>query len=114
MTRILSKSIRRRRSSQSDRYEKFQALTARWRENTAFLSNPEKIYADPSYREIVSMGRDALPLILFEMREHPDHWFDALRTITGVNPIKSEHRGNMREMTSDWLRWAERHGWGSH
>jgi hypothetical protein len=57
------------------------------------------------------MGADAIPLILAEWELEPDHWFAALRELTGENPVPPAARGNLKPMTKCWLDWAEKHGY---
>jgi hypothetical protein len=64
----------------------------------------------PAYQEIIGMGRDALPLILEALQHEVDHWFWALRSITGVDPVIPEHRGQLPAMASDWIGWAKNQG----
>jgi hypothetical protein len=64
----------------------------------------------PAYQQIVGMGRSALPFLFRELKQRPDHWFWALRAITGENPVSSEHRGNIINMARDWLEWAGQKG----
>jgi len=56
------------------------------------------------------MGPAALPLIFKELRREPDHWFWALKAITNKDPVPEDHRGRMKLMAEDWLRWAEQNG----
>jgi hypothetical protein len=65
----------------------------------------------PAYREIISMGKPVVPLILAELEERPDYWFAALRAITGEDPVPNEARGNVRAMTGAWLAWGRVHGY---
>ena len=52
-------------------------------------------------------GLPAVPLILAELRRELDHWFWALRAITGEDPVPAERRGNMKEMVEIWLEWVD-------
>lgn len=88
--------------------KKFKTLTLTWKIDTRNESNPSIIAQHPAYRQIIGMGQEALPYIFTEMQHRPAHWFVALQSITGVNPIKPEHRGNIEAMTEDWLKWNER------
>jgi hypothetical protein len=85
---------------------KFQRLTAQWKKETKFSSSLHDLVANEAYRQIIGMGEDAVPLILADMQVRPARWFWALSAITGENPIVSNHRGNIVEMTRDWIKWG--------
>jgi hypothetical protein len=87
--------------------EKFPELVARWRKDVRFLSDTNEISSHPAYQEIIGLGLSVLPLILAELQVNPDHWFWALKAITGVDPVSEEHLGNQELMARDWLKWAE-------
>ena len=38
----------------------------------------------------------------------PDHWFPALKSISGEDPVPPEDRGKVRRMTKAWLAWGEK------
>lgn len=90
---------------------RFLTLKKEWEDNTAYLSSMTKIVMHPAYQQIIGMGQVAIPLILSEMRKKPDHWFWALRSITGKDPVLSEHRGRFKQMTEDWLKWGRENGY---
>lgn len=90
---------------------RFEQLAANWREERQFLSSSTQMAMCPSYQQIIGMGRDALPLIFHELAKEPDHWFWALKSITGEDPVPVEQRGMIREMTRAWLHWAREHGY---
>ncbi len=77
------------------------------------LSSLEEKFAHPAYQRIVEMGVDAIPLLLHEMEHRPGHWFWALKHITGENPMRPEHAGNLKCMTEDWLAWGKERGYVS-
>jgi len=54
------------------------------------------------------MGRGAVPLILAELRKKTEHWFWALKAITGEDPVREEDRGNLERMAQAWLIWGAR------
>ncbi|MGB8689563.1 MAG: hypothetical protein WCD53_19790 [Microcoleus sp.] len=56
-------------------------------------------------------GRPVVPLILRDLEQKPDHWFWALRAITGDNPVKSEQRGRMKLMAQAWIQWGKENGY---
>lgn len=91
--------------------ERFQELADRWENETVLLSNSDRAAAHPAYREIVSMGEPAVPLILERMQSQGGHWFHALHDITHADPVKPPDRGNVEAMQASWQEWGERNGY---
>jgi len=60
----------------------------------------------PAYGAIVSMGTEAIPLLLEELAKRADHWFAALNRITGEDPVPVEGRGKLNEMRDAWIHWG--------
>jgi len=89
---------------------RFQTCYSEWKEAVKFLSDINEICTDFAYLRIIGMGPAALPLIFKELRREPDHWFWALKAITNKDPVPEDHRGRMKLMAEDWLRWAEQNG----
>jgi hypothetical protein len=58
----------------------------------------------PAYRKIIEMGRPAIPLILRELKQRPDHWFLALNAITGEDPVRPGD--GFDEAVEAWLHWG--------
>jgi len=90
--------------------ETFHALAEQWRDETRFDSVIADSTNHAAYRSIVRLGEDIVPLLLRELRREPEHWFTALREITGVDPVRPEHRGDMRAISNAWLRWGHSRG----
>jgi hypothetical protein len=68
----------------------------------------------PSYRLIIAMDEEAVPLILRQLEsegDDPDHWFLALGELTGNDPVAPADRGNMKKMAAAWLDWGRRNQW---
>lgn len=86
---------------------KFMELTKQWQTDTAASSSITEKSMHPAYQQIIGMGEKALPYIFSELKSAPHHWFWALKAITGEDPVKPEHRGNLKAMSEDWLAWAE-------
>lgn len=90
----------------------FSEYIKSWHKERGVTSSISEITNCPSYRRIIGMGPDvAIPMILRQLKREgskPDHWFDALETLTGVNPILEERYGNMVEMAKSWFEWAEK------
>lgn len=99
------------RTAQENLTSHFARLADRWRRETAMLSSVTQIAMHPAYQEIIGMGQDAVPLILRELEQRPDHWFWALRAITSADPILPEQRGKVDEMAAAWLTWEREQGY---
>lgn len=91
--------------------EKFNRLAAEWKTKSGPGSSSEQLAMHPAYQQIIGIGPNAVPLLLRGLEETPDHWFWALRAITGNNPVKPQNRGNLRLMADDWLQWAKERGY---
>ena len=94
-----------------DSEREFSRLTEEWRAATAFSSSLTEVSAHPAYQRIIGMGRLALPMIFRELATEPDHWFWALKAITGCDPVPLTHRGNIHLMAMDWLNWGHSRGY---
>ena len=94
----------------TNRKEEFQQLKEAWQKETRYQSFSRQIALHPAYQRIIGMGRDALPLILKELEAGPHHWFWALRSISGEDPVSEDSRGDMKAMTDSWLDWGRKAG----
>lgn len=90
---------------------KFQSLVDVWRREIGGYSLLNRIVAHPAYREIIGMGEAALPLIFADLQQEPDHWFTALREITGANPVPEADLGRLDAMRDHWLQWGRENGY---
>ncbi len=90
---------------------RFHRLAAQWREECQLLSSTTAKAMHPAYQQIIGLGPEALPLILKELAETPGHWFWALKSITGEDPVPPADVGNIRRMTEAWLKWGRAHGY---
>lgn len=98
-------------SSVSVPREMFDNLVKSWRFNTSTSSSIEKKISDQSFRGIIGLGQIAIPLILEELAAQPSFLFVALEEVSGDNPVKPEHRGDIAAMTQDWLDWGRQRGY---
>jgi hypothetical protein len=78
--------------------------------NTFRSEYPEAKEVEPLLPVIESFGDNSSPFIFEQLGRNADHWFFALRAITGINPIPEEDRGRIPEMCKHWLQWGEDHG----
>jgi len=91
--------------------QRFRELARQWKDGTRYTSSTTDMVMHPAYQQIIGMGRDALPLLFAALRHKPDHWFWALKAITGEDPVVPADRGKVRRMAQAWLDWAERQGY---
>ncbi len=88
--------------------EAFECLYFEWKrcaENN-YSSNLVEPMMHWAYQRIIGLGPDVVPYILARMKDSPDHWFWALYSITGENPVSKKSEGIMQWMTNDWLDWG--------
>ena len=95
----------------SDLETRFRALADQWRWETGPLSSSTAIAAHPAYQEIIGMGPAAIPMVLQELQERCDHWFAALRALSGENPVPREYAGRIPKITELWLEWGRERGY---
>ena len=114
LTRVNTRLARTRNSSERPDLQidlEFSRLTSAWRRDTELSSSLTEISTHPAYQRIVGMGCLALPLIFQELAREPDHWFWALKAITGCDPVPPSHRGDLELMAADWLEWGRSRGY---
>lgn len=87
--------------------QKFLKLRKEWFDDTAHLSSPIQSAKHPAYQQVIGMGPKVVPFLIQDQLENGTHWFWALQSITGENPIQENHRGNIEKMANDWNRWWE-------
>jgi hypothetical protein len=90
---------------------RFLSLKQEWEDDTVMLSSITEIAMHPAYQQIIGMGPIAISFILHEMNAKTGHWFWALKSITGEDPVTAEKRGRIKEMTEAWLSWGSAQGY---
>lgn len=90
--------------------KRFKALAERWVSETAHHSMMSNIVMHRSYQEIIGLGRDALRPILRELSIERNHWFWALRAISGEDPVPAADIGRFDEIRRAWLQWGRNRG----
>ena len=85
---------------------KFDSLGRQWRDACGLLSSTSAMVAHPAYQAIIELGQPAVPLLLRELQKEPVHWFEALKSITGEDPVTPEDWGNIAAMAAAWLAWG--------
>ena len=71
----------------------FKSLVDDWRKSRKRGVDLSGMIMHPAYQRIIGMGKSAVPFILRELEQKPDHWFWALHAITGANPVPQGGRG---------------------
>jgi hypothetical protein len=90
---------------------RFEGLVREWKSFESPSSSVAKLAMHPAYQRIIGMGESAVPLLLAELEREPDHWFWALHSITGADPVPEQSRGNLNQMAEAWLEWGRQQGY---
>ena len=97
--------------SKSDMASRFYSLSTTWRTEIESASTANDMFLHPAYQQIIGMGPSAIPFLLRELSERPEHWFWALTAFTGVDPVPESHRGRVDQMAQAWLQWRRERGY---
>jgi hypothetical protein len=89
----------------------FRELAGAWKSQRPATSFSFQLAMHPAYQRIIGLGKAALPLILAELEKDLDHWFWALRAISGEDPVPLESRGKLNEMANAWINWGRGKGY---
>jgi hypothetical protein len=92
-----------------DLERRFRELVDAWQADVAPLSSTTARVQHPAYREIIAVGPAVVPLLLRELERRPNHWFAALRTLTGADPVAPADRGHLGLMAEAWIKWGKLH-----
>lgn len=91
--------------------QRFSELAAIWKQERGPISSVAKMVMHPAYQQIIGMGPAVVPCLLRELEREPDHWFWALKAITGIDPVPPESRGKLQAMASAWIGWGREQGY---
>lgn len=90
--------------------ERFHHLVKVWQADRPPNLRIADMVTHPAYQAIIGLGPAAIPYILHEVEHNLDHWFWALRAITGADPVPAASRGKLKEMAQAWLAWGRTYG----
>ncbi len=92
---------------------RFNELVKIWQNDfgLSLRSDPCAVLDNRAYLEIISMGKDVLPLIFKDYDKTGAPWAIALRSILCGSPVKPESRGKANKVREDWLAWARENGY---
>jgi hypothetical protein len=96
--------------SPTDFIHSFYAVLRRWRSETAFYSDPDKITSHPSFLDMVRNAKLITPLIIDELRIRPSLLVWVLDDAYADKPYSDDVVGDIGEMTNAWISWADRNG----
>jgi hypothetical protein len=86
----------------------FKGLSKKWREATGGYSLTYRRFAHPTYLSLLVFAEnnkeEIIPLILRELKDRPDWWFEALKFLTNADPTKKGD--NFTEAAKAWLKWG--------
>jgi hypothetical protein len=107
---VASRSYGKYTPSSIDFIHSFYAVLRRWKSETAFFSDPEKITSHPSYQALVKNAGLVLNLIIDELRVEPSLLVWVLDDAFPDRPYSDDAVGDINEMTNAWIAWADRNG----
>jgi hypothetical protein len=84
----------------------FHTLAQQWKAACGLMSSTSAMVAHPAYRAIIDLGQPVVPFLLRDLEQEPVHWFEALKAITGEDPVAPQDWGNISAMASAWLGWG--------
>ena len=88
-----------------------QGHIVKWKEGTRFSSNPSDFLGNKHYKDLMRFGPMILPVIFLDLEHSRGEWFEALETLTGVDPIQPTMYGDYEAMRGAWLEWARFNGY---
>jgi hypothetical protein len=84
----------------------FHKHRKQWLADVRYSSSMQRAALHPSYKKIIELGAPVVQYLIDDMRSTGTHWFIALHVITGKDPIKEEHVGDVASMIQDWVEWS--------
>jgi len=83
----------------------FKGLSKVWKDSTSGLSITSRRFSHPIYKAIIRLGPEVVPLILKDMQQKPDWWFEALEFLTKTNPTTPTD--SFEEAAKAWIEWGK-------
>ena len=91
--------------------DEFLEEMRQWRDATRYVSDTTAIASNRHGKNIVAMGRAAIPWLLYLAQLDPCRCvLIALRQITGVDPVAPGDEGRLDAMAAAWVGWGMRRG----
>ena len=89
----------------------FNENKEKWKKDTLLTSNMSEIVYHPSYLRIIGLGPVILPEIFKSLEKDRGHWFLALMSITGEDPLRGNFGLPHDDMVKIWLEWGKQRGY---
>lgn len=83
---------------------RLRSYVKKWRRETAFLSDVNKIISNSNFVKIVNLGNKAVPSILAEIQQSPSNLVWSLNLICGFNISKTPI--SMEDACRLWVKWG--------
>jgi hypothetical protein len=85
----------------------FYGLAKNWRDATGGYSLTMRRYAHASYQSILALEpkKGVISLILRELEQRPDRWFEALKALSKANPASDAK--SFDETVQRWIQWGK-------
>lgn len=96
---------------ENQEFKHFLKLKDKWKSETLYYSSSSHIFNNSAYKEIIALGSKSIPWIIRELKKTNDHWFFALKKISGENPVNPNHYGLITKMKEDWIEWAQKNNY---
>ncbi len=97
------------RAVAEDYVAKFGTIVREWRRATLALSAVADKIAHPAFQRLVALGEPIVPLIISELRRHPDFLYLALQELVDEKDVvPPAAAANPRANVEAWLNWWER------
>lgn len=93
-----------------DFLDNFYDLLGRWRRDTRFFSDPDRITDHVAYKALLADADQYIPLIVDELRLGASLLVWVLDDAIDEQPYSSDVVGDIQEMSNGWIAWAERNG----
>jgi hypothetical protein len=100
-----NEEIKSQASEKADLERTFNSFAQKWKRETEAYSLTYRRYAHPSYQAILALGMDVVPLILRELQQRPDRWFEALKAFNH-NKDEAPNAKTFDETVSCWIKWG--------
>jgi len=86
---------------------KFVKLINRWIIDTESYSSISAMMMHDNYQELLKMGDVIIKYLIdcLKVQDYTWHYAILLSSLTQENPVQNSSRGNLKEVSKDWLYW---------